>query len=88
MVIGTINSDFHAAVTNGTSDMKFPLGLSSSARNGFYMKQVFILLSEKSRVTVEKIQCIAFFITNHIIRVSAVMWVDLFGESVCDEMFK
>lgn len=34
------------------------------------------------------IYCSAFFITNHIIKVSAVMWVDLFVESVCDGMLK
>lgn len=47
LVIGTINCDSHAAVTNGTSDLKFPLGLGSFATNSFCMEQVFILLSEK-----------------------------------------
>lgn len=48
-VIGIINSDLHAAVTNGASHMKFPLGSPSFARNRFYMKQELILLSENQR---------------------------------------
>lgn len=51
-------------MTNGTSDMKFPLGLSSFSRNGFCMKHVFILLSEKVGWQWEKIYCSAFFITS------------------------